>query len=67
MKITRTSIVSGTTRTIELPVTEEQIKKYQEGCLIQNAFPNLSPSEREFIQTGMTEKEWEELFPPKHE
>lgn len=30
--------------------------------LIQDLFPNLSPHEREFIQTGITRDEWDEIF-----
>ncbi len=61
MEVTRTSIISGKTRTVELPITEEQVKKWLGGALIQDAFPNLTPDEREFIKTGMTTKEWETL------
>jgi hypothetical protein len=32
------------------------------GMHIQNAFPFLTPSEREFLLTGLTDKEWKELF-----
>jgi len=61
MEVTRTSVVSGKTRTIELPITEKQVKKWLGGALIQDAFPNLTPEEREFIKTGMTSEEWELL------
>jgi|8_EtaG_2_1085327.scaffolds.fasta_scaffold15218_3 hypothetical protein len=30
--------------------------------LIQDLFPGLSASEREFIQTGITDSEWDEVF-----
>lgn len=63
MKVTRTSIVSGKTRTLDLPVTEEQIDNYLiKGMLIQEAFPNLTPDQREFIMTGITDEEWNETF-----
>lgn len=35
-----------------------QIKDY----LIQNAFPTLNPDEREFLITGTTTTEWDDLF-----
>jgi len=35
---------------------------YQNGSLIQSAFPFLSNSEREFILTGLTDEEWEEMI-----
>lgn len=40
----------------------EGVKKYKEGALIQDAFPFLSPDEREFLLTGITSSEWDELF-----
>jgi len=33
----------------------------QKGMLIQNAF-DLSPAEREFLQTGITPEEWDSTF-----
>jgi len=62
MNITRTSMVSGITRTLNLPVTEAQLDAWASGELIQNAFPNLSADEREFLKTGITAEEWESLF-----
>lgn len=63
MIITRKSMVSGTERSMDLPVTEAQLERYyEEGILLQNAFPNLTPGEREFIKTGITDEEFEEMF-----
>jgi len=62
MKVTRTSQATGITREVELDITDEQILKYEAGELIQNAFPNLTPAEREFIMTGITEDEWKDIF-----
>jgi len=31
--------------------------------LVQDAFPSLTPVQREFIMTGTTEEEWDEMFP----
>lgn len=62
MKITRTSQFTGITRTLDIGVTQEQIDKWNAGTLIQDAMPNLSAGEREFIKTGVTDEEWDELF-----
>ena len=62
MQITRTSLVSGITRSLEIPCTEEQMVAYKSGALIQVAFPNLTADQREFILTGITKDEWDELF-----
>lgn len=60
MLITRTSMLSGITRTLELDVTEEQYRAWQDGALIQNAMPHLSADDREFILTGITGQEWDD-------
>ncbi len=59
MQITRTSLISGIERTLEISVTEEQLQRWQAGELIQRAMPNLQPADREFIMTGITDSEWE--------
>ena len=53
---------TGVIHTLEINVTPEQIARWQGGELIQNAMPNLTPDEREFIKTGVTAEEWEALF-----
>jgi hypothetical protein len=32
------------------------------GELIQNAMPHLSADDREFVKTGITGEEWDQLF-----
>jgi len=67
MKITRTSQLSGMTRTLELDVTKEEVLDYATGdMLVQDAFPRLTPDQREFIMTGITAVEWAEMFGDKH-
>jgi hypothetical protein len=62
MKVTKTSMVSGITRTMDIPVTEAQFKAWEGGMMIQHAMPNLTADEREFIKTGITAEEWEATF-----
>lgn len=62
MLITRTSPFSGKTTTREIPVTEEQLARWNNGTLIQNAMPNISADDREFLMTGITPEEWNEVF-----
>lgn len=63
MKVTRTSTLSGDEHTLELPVTEEQLMRYEfGGILIQDCFPQLTGPEREFIKTGITPDEWINMF-----
>jgi len=58
---------SGITRTLDLPVTQAQLDRYAAGTLLQDAFPDLSADAREFIKTGITGEEWNQLFPPEDE
>ena len=62
MNITRISPLSGKVNTLDIPATLEQFAAYEAGALIQDAFPNLTPDEREFIKTGITPEEWNEAF-----
>ena len=62
MQITKTSIFSGNTNTMELNVTQEQLTAWESGVNIQVAMPHFSADEREFIKPGLTPTEWNELF-----
>ena len=62
MLIGACSQLSGKTHQMEIDVSEKQITLWQEGALIQDVMPNLSPDEREFIMTGITPAEWDEAF-----
>ena len=62
MELTRTSILTGITRTRDLPVTKEQMYEWSHGICIQDAMRNLTPGQREWIKTGISENEWEEHF-----
>lgn len=62
MKITRTSTLSGITRTREINITEEQLVQWKNGQHIQWVCPQLSPDDREFLLTGSTPEEWNEVF-----
>ena len=62
MLITRKSPFTGKVHTLDIPVTEEQLQRWENGALIQNAMPNLTPDQREFIMTGITAEEWDNAF-----
>lgn len=62
MKITRRSGISGIVRTKNIPITQEQYDAWNAGLLIQDAMPNISADEREFIMTGITSEEWDDMF-----
>ena len=63
MKVTRTSAFMGVTRTLDLDISEQNLQDWEEGLLlIQDACPNLTSEEREFIMTGITPEEWAAEF-----
>ena len=63
MKVTMTSLLSGKTRTRDIPITQEQLASWKAGEAIQDAMPNLEPADREFLMTGITADEWDKTFP----
>ena len=64
LEVTKKSIISGKTNTMELYISQEQLDRWEsvDKQLIQVAFPNLSSSEREFLMTGITPTEWNDTF-----
>jgi len=66
MKLTRKSELTGTVSTREIDITQEALDRWEmDRPLIQNAFPQLSDDDREFILTGITPEEWElHMRPP---
>lgn len=52
--------VCGDTTIIDIP--EEGFNKWRNGAFIQDAFPTLSPDERELLISGTHPKCWDELF-----
>lgn len=49
------------TITVDTKVLNDGMQAYRSGALIQNAFPTLSPSEREFFITGICDKCWDAM------
>lgn len=62
MEITRKSAFTGIIRTIDLPITESQMEAFLNGEFVQIAFPQLTPEQREFILTGVTNEEWNDVY-----
>ena len=62
MKILRKSIFTGIECVRDIDVTKEQLEAWRSGTLIQNAMPNLTADEREFIMTGATPDEWDKEY-----
>jgi hypothetical protein len=57
---------TGALNSMELPLTHREydrgITKWEDGALIQVAFPTLTADQREFIKTGITPETWTNIF-----
>ena len=62
MQFTMTSLLSGVTRTRDIPCTQAQYDAWKAGTHIQDAMPDVSPEDREFLISGTTQEEWDESF-----
>ena len=63
MQITKFSPYSMRDNTREIDVSQSQLDRWKAGELIQNVMPHLSADDREFLMTGLTPEDWEEMFP----
>jgi len=63
IKIKRISPKTGKTNSMVLNTTGALLAEYYNGSdrLVQEIFPNLNVDEREFIMTGYTVEDWEEI------
>lgn len=66
MLFSQRSPLTGKINSIDLPLTEEEFEaafeNWQDNVKIQDAFPTLTPAQREFIMTGYTEEDWAKMF-----
>ena len=57
---------TGALNTMELPITVSEYDRgmnlWEDGALIQNAFPTLNAEQREFVKTGITPEMWIKIF-----
>lgn len=62
MLISRKSILSGIIRTYDLPVTQDEVNRFEKKEFAQKIWPHLSSDIREFIINGITPREWANLY-----
>ena len=62
-KLTRRCPFCG--RTVEMEFNTAELRageaRYRAGALMQNAFPNFSPNQREFLKTGICDECWDRM------
>jgi hypothetical protein len=66
MNITRMSPLNGRINTMDLPITQAQLDEFYgrtTSRTIQQIFPDLNATQREFIKTGYTQEDWDAIFP----
>jgi hypothetical protein len=68
-RFTKTSPLTKQQNVMELDITQSQWALWNSPNrpLIQQVFPQLTATEREFIQTGYTAEDWAKIFPPEPE
>ncbi len=62
MLIERKSPYNQAVNQLEIDITEAQLQEWKDGTLIQDAMPDITAGEREFILTGMTAEDWLAIF-----
>jgi len=67
MLIRMSSMLTGKIHEREINVTPEQLQKWHDGMLIQDAMPHLSADDREYLISGATPEEWDEAYGPRIE
>jgi hypothetical protein len=66
MLVKRRSPSTGEINERNIDITVEQLREWQHGGkLIQDAMPNISDDDREFLKTGYTREDWNKVFPPE--
>jgi hypothetical protein len=61
---TTTAFCMQCDRRYELAVSEQQLRRWQAGELIQNAMPDLPPRDRELLISGTCDRCWRKMFGP---
>tara|TARA_B110000483_G_scaffold69250_1_gene86473 strand:+ start:177 stop:374 length:198 start_codon:yes stop_codon:yes gene_type:complete len=61
MIITKTSPLTGYINTMDIDITPLQLTQW-EGGMLHTAMPLLTRDEREFIMSGLTASDWEDMY-----
>jgi|TARA_R100000482_G_C5116203_1_gene143208 hypothetical protein len=59
----KTCIFTGKDNVMPLPIRQGQLEAWVDSTiLVQDAFPHLNKSQREFIKSGCSPEDWDILF-----
>lgn len=67
IEVTKISPITGRSLTRMMDITQDQWFMWQHGELIQRAMPHLSADDREWLMSGCTPEDWEEMFSGQEE
>jgi len=60
--VQKKSMLSGKVNSMMIPTSQDKIEYWlQSGELIQNVMPDLDAEQREFIKTGISPEEWDNM------
>lgn len=62
MLIMRRSPITNEINELDIAVTQAELDDWYSGTPIQIAMPRISADEREFIKTGLTVEDWNNIF-----
>lgn len=64
MLVTKTSGLTGAENTLEINITLTELREFNNRGhrRAQDVMPHLSPEQREFLMTGISPQEWNELI-----
>lgn len=62
MKVEMRSRMTNRLHVREIEITEEEWRRIQDGELVHLVVPHLSPGDREYLISGITNEEWESYF-----
>jgi len=63
VRVHKQSCITGKHHSMVLPTRQGELEHWEENMtLVQDAFPHFTPDQREFLISGSTPDEWNELF-----
>lgn len=54
--------ITGQLNQLDLPITDRQLATWKAGAYVQDAFPQLSADEREFLISGLLPGEYDAIY-----
>lgn len=63
VRVHKQSCITGKHHSMVLPTRQGELEHWEKNMtLVQDAFPHFTPDQREFLISGSTPDEWNELF-----